>query len=181
MNEQISLFDSVDRYESDLKRTMEPLLWHVLDDNGEDRQGIQFKTNKSYVSVTYRKNIIVSYHLREKRSWIRFPFRYRNYLPDLSKFKVTMKDSFIKINLPSPEESHFFCDAIILALDDAIDSRQRDYSCCSRYQECSNEGKCVNPYPEISDQCRYRINLKHGRNFFKHEAAESDTEKRELN
>lgn len=178
MNEQISFFDFAARYENGLQRTMEPLLRRVLDDNGEDCQGVQFKTNKSYVSVTYRKNIIVSYHLRDKNSWLRFPLRYRNYLPDLSGFTVALKDSFIQIGLASPEDSHFFCDAILFALDDAIDSRQRDYSCCSRYQQCSDEGKCVNPYPEISDQCRYKINLKHGQNFYKRDATpNTNTEK----
>ena len=44
------------------------------------------------------------------------------------------------------------------------------FGCCSRYRECSDAGKCVNPNEELSAHCVYRNHLNNGRVFYGKEA-----------
>lgn len=38
--------------------------------------------------------------------------------------------------------------------------------CCSKYKECSQEGKCISQIEEIKTACYYRKNLEEGLNFY---------------
>ncbi len=46
-------------------------------------------------------------------------------------------------------------------------SASEQFGCCSRYQECSDQMKCVQPYTELKGGCQYRQKLRQGINFFK--------------
>lgn len=45
------------------------------------------------------------------------------------------------------------------------DSTQKDFSCCSRYMECSDAIKCVQPLSEIYLHCSYRQKIRCGKVF----------------
>lgn len=40
------------------------------------------------------------------------------------------------------------------------------FACCSRYQECSNAGKCIHPNGLYAKACQYRKNLEEGNVFY---------------
>ncbi len=40
------------------------------------------------------------------------------------------------------------------------------YGCCSRYLECSNAKRCVNPNKVLAEGCQYKTNLEQGRIFY---------------
>lgn len=40
------------------------------------------------------------------------------------------------------------------------------FGCCSRYIECSNARKCINPDKKMAQGCQYKENLKNGRIFY---------------
>lgn len=46
------------------------------------------------------------------------------------------------------------------------DLAQKDIGCCSRYEECSDNKKCVQSIPDIFLHCSYRQNLLSGRIFY---------------
>lgn len=40
------------------------------------------------------------------------------------------------------------------------------FGCCSRYSECSDAKKCINPDKKMAQGCQYKENLKNGRIFY---------------
>jgi hypothetical protein len=40
------------------------------------------------------------------------------------------------------------------------------FGCCSRYEECSDEQKCIHPDIRFAEGCYYKINLENGRIFY---------------
>ena len=52
------------------------------------------------------------------------------------------------------------------ALQALIDRIPREFSCCSRYQECSEQMACTNPNRELALRCAYRKNLHSGKVFY---------------
>lgn len=55
---------------------------------------------------------------------------------------------------------------IAVALQYAIDQVPTEYSCCSRYEECSNAKGCTEPNDDIAIKCSYRKKLQKGIIFF---------------
>lgn len=47
-------------------------------------------------------------------------------------------------------------------LDESVES----FSCCSRYEECSDEKKCIHPDIKFAKGCYYKMNLENGRIFY---------------
>lgn len=166
MSEQISIFDDVmdtSSFEGWLRR----ILYRVLDRNTIEHKHLAIRKNKGYRSVLYRNAIVFTYNFSEKYNWVKFPIRYARHLPENNGFDTKTKRGGVVIRLAGEERAKDLEAAYCAALDEAIDNGARSYSCCSRYQECSDAGRCVNPYPDIAIECRYKINLKHGRNFYR--------------
>lgn len=67
---------------------------------------------------------------------------------------------------PTIEGIAFFADFLSSVLDQAINSITKEFDCCSRYEECSNARKCINPNPDMALGCGYRKIMKQGRIFY---------------
>ena len=50
--------------------------------------------------------------------------------------------------------------------ENIIDAIPKEFSCCSRYMECSNKIKCLNPDKEMAMRCGYRKILMSGKVFY---------------
>lgn len=174
-NDQASLFDA-ENTEETFNAWMTDILYKVLDENTTEHKHLVIRKNKGYTSVLYRGSTVFTYSFSEKKNWVMFPMRYAAFM-SLDRFITARKDDKkeVIVKIRSLNEAKSLSDAYSIALDEAIDSGPREYSCCSRYQACSDAGYCVNPYPFISIECRYKINLKHGRNFYKRDMADSMT------
>lgn len=102
------------------------------------------------------------------------------------RYEPNNSEDFINLNLPrdcelrTPEKTP----AYILVDDDNVDfyrfivdstlnalkkykSNKSAFACCSRYEKCSNEGKCIHPNLLYSTACAYRSNLERGNAFLK--------------
>jgi hypothetical protein len=47
-------------------------------------------------------------------------------------------------------------------MDEAVDN----FSCCSRYHQCSDEKKCIHPDIKFAKGCHYKTHLENGRIFY---------------
>ena len=166
MSEQISIFDDSPE-SSSFEGWLQGILYGVLDRNTTEHKHLAIRKNKGYRSVLYRNGIVFTYNFTAKKNWVKFPTRYARHLPEKNKLGAETKQGGIVIKLAGEDRAKDLEAAYCAALDEAIDNGARSYSCCSRYQECSDAGRCVNPYPDIAIECRYKINLKHGRNFYR--------------
>lgn len=56
--------------------------------------------------------------------------------------------------------------AVVFALKNYLSTNSK-FGCCSRFNECSNQGKCVHPNKLYATVCEYKKNLENGNAFFK--------------
>lgn len=166
MNEQLTLFHTDSKEDVVLLEQFGPICARILDENGMSHDNFELRTNKGYKAAKFQGSVVFSYKLTGKTIWIKFPVRYRNLFSTEDLETASIRNGIIQIKLSSPSEATRYVEMMGKALDAEIDNGPREYSCCSHYQECSDAGHCVNQYPAIAAQCRYKIHLKHGENFF---------------
>lgn len=166
MNEQVSLFEE-ENIETRFYKKIRPALMEVMDINTLRHSRLVLKQAKTYSSVLIDKNVVFRFKFANRSCWVQFPLSFAKSLPQEMGEILNAKDGYVKVKVKSEDEAAKYDHVYAAALDHEIDLLPRSISCCSRYMECSKKDICVNPYPRISEDCRYKINLKHGRNFFK--------------
>lgn len=75
-------------------------------------------------------------------------------------------DLFHKVLLNDFSDIENYIDLIRFALQSTIDQLPKEFDCCSRYEECSNQKKCVHKDQEFALLCGYRKILLSGRVFY---------------
>lgn len=165
--EQLDIFNASIVDEVTLYAAIEPALLAVMDANTIPRKYLIGRKNKTGFSLVYKSTVFASWNFKGKSCCVTLPLYARDLIPQNFGMKLKMKDSKISVIVPGPEYVSKYTNLFAELLDEVIDRTIRDYSCCSRYIECSELGQCVNPHCEISMECRYKVHLKHGDNFFK--------------
>ena len=174
MDEQMDLFNEVGSKEMELQECFSDALRKVLCENYLDEKAIRYEKKQSYWSLIYCKEekeqgmVVFRYKFGSKVKWMEFPRRIKAMISEdhgISK-KFDEDSGYTRIYLNDEEEAKKLVEIVAASLDAAIESGPMEYSCCSRYMQCSEKNACVNPHKEIAAECRYRVNLKHGKNFF---------------
>jgi DNA polymerase III epsilon subunit family exonuclease len=90
-------------------------------------------------------------------------------LPSLETIDIPGDTELHKDCIYFPLKSMEFYNYIIQCAEYALINykpRQNSFACCSRFEECSAEGKCIHPNKLASRACAYRKNLEAGNIFF---------------
>lgn len=138
----------------------------------EDRENIVCTENKNgSISYTVFKNIILKITFQRARMFVEIRKIDNINLTELeNKFKeLKYKDDdlYIKIyinNLDEIKELKYELGEIYKYLY-TIEPAD-NFGCCSRYIECSDALKCINPNRRLAKGCQYKINLENGKVFY---------------
>lgn len=107
---------------------------------------------------------------RGKRHYFSVSYIYYDIAPEeIRATVISYKDDkeFLDFAFdPTPEGIMVFADYLSSVLDKVIDSVQKEFSCCSHIEECSNAKRCVNPNTDLAMACGYRRVMKSGRIFY---------------
>ena len=162
MSNQLSFFEPDENEQ--IKAAIEQELRDVLSRNGLSELPIQFETIKqkacSY-SVKFYDSVIVRVYKGKKKIYIE--------LPNVGKLRDDSKKGkadFIKIYLSSLKDVSEHFDKITYSLQYILDRLPKDFSCCSRYESCSDAKSCIHPNKEFALGCYYRKVLSSGRIFY---------------
>ena len=91
-------------------------------------------------------NLFCRIRLRKKKRYIQIPARYEKEAVKYTKVEHTKSDpDYIRIPIITPQELLRFGNLFKYMLDDVLESYPTDFGCCSRYVECSDSKKCINP------------------------------------
>ena len=129
-----------------------PKLKQVLAQNWLNPDKLKLNENKDYFSVTFGPYVVVQMHGFPK-PWISI---------------LRSPDEALRKRQPinDPSSVAEYEERICLALQSIIDSIPTDFSCCSRYNECSDALACLHPDKDFAAGCGYRKNLSKGKVFF---------------
>lgn len=135
--------------------------------------GIKAIRNKSSVFFGKESNLFCRVRFREQKNYLELPLPYAKpaaqygavEIPQ-SKDGTPITKGYCKLLCSSPEDLENMTPLFLLVLDNVIDGLLTDYGCCSRYVECSDARKCLNPNKKSALGCYYLKNLRKGNIFY---------------
>ena len=154
--DQLSMFETGEEI---FFREISPQLRWVLDKNWADHSLLSLEKRQNYHSVMFDGSVVVRIN-GGKRPFLEFP----NYGEEIPKGKKS--DKYIRVNLESFENAKEYVSYMVNSLQNAINSIPEEFSCCSRYMECSDSISCKNPNKDMAMRCGYRKVLMSGRVFY---------------
>lgn len=159
MNEQLSFLepDEITNAIEIISKTLS----NVLDENQLTGMSVSFeklKSSKNSYSAKFNDSVIVRIYKGAKKTHIE--------LPNVGDLKVPDAKDFRKIQLTSLNEVSEHLDKIICSFQYILDHQPKDFSCCSRYVECSDKKTCIHPDKNAALGCYYRKVLVSGRIFY---------------
>lgn len=103
---------------------------------------------------------------RKKSRYILVPDIYAANIPDGCQVQTTKADEgFIRIIIGQEKDVLPLVPLLRMILTNLI-RQYHTFGCCSRYEKCSDVGKCIHPDPVFALGCAYRNNLDDGKVFY---------------
>lgn len=161
-----------------------PALTNVLLSNNAGAHNIKCELLKSYSSVSYQKyEPYIPIEKQEPTDILAFRiccrgnhhyFGISNAYTDCAPVEINRRitkdgrsDGYVNYEFdPTASGIAEFSVFLSSVLEAAISSVQKEFDCCSRYEECSNAKRCVHLHPGMAISCGYRKILKSGRIFY---------------
>lgn len=154
--DQVALFQAPEEI---LFSSIRPQLERVLAANWADSSLLTMEKRQSYYSVMFDGSVIV--RLKSgKRPYIELPDIGHN-IPGGKK-----SENYIKVKLEEFGQAGEYMSYIEEVLQATIDAIPKEFSCCSRYMECSDKISCTNPDKDMAMRCGYRKVLMSGKVFY---------------
>ena len=161
-----------------------PALTDVLLSNNAGAHNIKCEQLKSYSSVSYQKyepyipietqkpTDILAFRIccRGNHHYFGISNAYASCAPAEINQRITKdgrSDGCVNYEFnPTADGITEFAAFLSSVLEAAINSVQKEFDCCSRYEECSNAKRCVHHHPGMAISCGYRKILKSDRIFY---------------
>ena len=122
----------------------------------------------SYAICVYEPDLIET-RRESSRNTVLARVKELNLKSDSSAVDVFSK-KFVDIDKKRMnKESDEFIDCLVDCIKFGISNyapKAESFACCSRYQECSNDKKCIHPNKLYAKACKYRRNIEDGHIFY---------------
>ena len=175
--EQISfdtLLENADHFEKERHafQLIEPALKEILEKENLLSQSILFRVGKqtslySSVYLFNESSILCRICFRGKQHYLSISSSYEDLIPAETSYKIANSDrNYCRIPLKSVNDIELHKELLCEILTIQLDTFPSEFACCSRYEICSDAGKCIHPDSDRAIRCFYRKNLKKGKIFY---------------
>jgi hypothetical protein len=134
---------------------------HFSEDGFKTRQNQGFRTVSFCGSAVFR--------IVELKKGIRLELADKYFgslgVAELDSYSQA-KDGWAKINLTEEVTEAILGDLPSVYERCYSEQPVETFGCCSRYVQCSDERKCVNPDRDLARGCAYKVHLESGRVFY---------------
>ena len=125
------------------------------------------KLKDETISIRAKKTVVARIRFSDKESNIEIRSKYSAVLLNDQAKSTEGEDEWTKIPITSMDDilarKKELAEIFMMVLADMGGER---YGCCSRYLQCSDEKKCVNPDQIMALACAYKKNLEAGVIFY---------------
>ena len=172
MNDQISLvgFENEDFQEIKYLDSILPELLVAIETQGGEHWFLSRRSTANiggYTTVSIVNFTAFRLHLRGKNHYISIPKVFSDLIPDdfpRKQLKSDTKYTRVLIDVNHPVES--YSEFLVKITGETINRYPKEWSCCSRYLECSDAKTCIHPEKTLALACGYRKILNSGRIFY---------------
>ncbi len=153
---------------------LDSIINNISDDiiSKDEREKITINVNKNNsISFTVFKNILLKITFQKVKMFVEIRkldnINLEKILKQFEEVKYKENDIYIKIYINDIEDIKKLDYELkeiykYLYLNEPADS----FGCCSRYIECSNALKCINPDKKLAKGCQYKQNIESGKIFY---------------
>lgn len=125
------------------------------------REGHAEKALYSSVYLFNEGSIFCRISFRGKQNYISISTKHKKLILEELKCSFDLSDSgYYRIELNEVDDILKYKSLLCKVLNAQIDSLPASFGCCSRYEACSDEKKCIHPDTNMAIKCAYRKNLK---------------------
>lgn len=167
-NEKDDGFDPVaEELERSAFNLIYPQIKDIIYDEEEKKDILAVEPIKNMTSVYFLKNaIFFQIRLRKMSRYIAIDDEFEFFIPsEIDKEKVKKIGGKIRLAMEEPTDILEYV-PILRSVLNVVCSRYREFACCSRYEQCSDEKRCIHPDNKFALDCMYRQNLQADRIFY---------------
>lgn len=156
--------------EEQIYELLKDALLQTVESNNLSPEWLTFKPGKAFSSVFFRSQLAFRICCQEPHHYFGVSDTCITEDFDAFESRITRQPSvegFTNYTFDQTSDGvALYKKVLSQALDVAINSIVKQFDCCSRYEECSNQKRCIHPNPEIALGCGYRKIMKKGRIFY---------------
>lgn len=172
MNDQITLagFEPEDSREAIYLDSILPQLLKSIEAQGGEPSFLSRRSTSGsggYSTVSIVNFTAFRLHLRGKSHYISVPTVFSDLIPDNFPQKQLRSDTkYTRILIDAKHPIESYTDFLAKITGETINRYPKEWSCCSRYMECSDAKACIHPDKTLALVCGYRKILNSGRVFY---------------
>jgi len=137
---------------------------NTLLNNGKSIEGLSLNELINYHTILFDKSALFRIHIG-KINYLEVKSAFKELIPkNYNTKELKSIPLWIKVELSNKNDINNLTDLILETYDETIG--YEEFGCCSKFMECSDAKKCINPDVSISKGCLYRKNLEEGRIFY---------------
>lgn len=147
-----------------------PKLKAVLSSCGANPENLSFDTIQGKTVVRYKPvqsdgRIIFRIRIRKKSRYMELHKIMTDLIP--KDMLTTESDGkYIRIIIEDQRSPEDYISLLASVTKETLNRWPKDWDCCSRFEKCSDEKKCVHPNKDFALGCGYRKILNSGRIFY---------------
>ncbi len=143
--------------------------------HGGDPALLTFRATKSdgksassgYTTVSFGTFTVFRIHLRGNQHYLSIPVTFSDLIPPhFSKKQAPSEQKYVRLPVDNEHAISSYTDFLCTIAGETVNRYPKEWSCCSRYMECSNAKHCVHPDKMFALGCGYRKILNSGRIFY---------------
>ena len=152
-----------------------PFIREILEQNNISHTKLHNKPPKSgssnFTSLYIGTTLLLRIRIRSTKYYIEISEMYPSVYSaiksgELESMVISSKTHFLRLPISNADDVLTYLDLIKNATIDLLDRIPKDFSCCSRYEACSNAQRCTHPDQELAWGCNYKKVLRSGRAFY---------------
>lgn len=143
------------------------IIENILSENEFPTEHLKLKQNASYWSIYYYDTFLIcSFKFSKTANYISFDCRHKK-LFDSEKFKITQiksEPNRFRVHFEKANDIMNLSNQIVMILKNI--NIPSTFDICSRYQQCSDQKRCVHPNKAHAKECSYKKKLDKGIIFY---------------
>ena len=175
MDNQITMmgFETPDYREALFLETVLPIFKSAVSAKGSDGNLVSYRATQvdskssGYTAVFFHNFTAFRLRLRGKQHYISLPLAFVDLVPD--EFPVKQLDSdtkYLRILIDENHTIESYTDFLTIVVGETVNRYPTEWSCCSRFDACSDAKACIHPDKTFALGCGYRKILNSGRIFY---------------
>ena len=126
-----------------------------------------YKFSGNYVSLKLGSMVVFRIKLHGSSQYLSFPNIFKDLVSsDIPQKSVTSQKKYILVTVDKSHPIEGYTELVLKILGESLNRYPAEWSCCSRFEQCSNARVCINPDKNIALACNYRKILNSGRVFY---------------